>query len=258
MTQPKYVPLDALQRAGYFGPKPLTVNDLVKQGFFPSAASAADARRDGTGPKFLDLTEDGIERIRYRQTDVDAWIESSVCDKENRPGSNRGDSVNPVNPSRENQENEATSNATTQNDTPDVRQSVGYQPKFDLDVKVGRRGESYLQHIIIAMLHGDTGTIEVKTDERAVTTGNVYIEYLSNGKPSGIARTQATLWATIIGGVVVIIPTVAVKAVTLAAVAAGNIRSMGRGSHPTVGAVIPIAEFIALSIKAAPSIEVTR
>lgn len=139
---------------------------------------------------------------------------------------------------------------------PDVRQEPGYAPQWDLDVKVGQRGESYLQHIVAAMLHGDEGTIEVKTDDRAITTGNVFIEYMSKGNPSGIDRTQATLWATVIGGVVVIVPTQAVKEVVAKEVVAGNVRHMGRGSHPTVGVVIPISDYIYKAIEAAPSIGV--
>jgi hypothetical protein len=37
-------------------------------------------------------------------------------------------------------------------------------------------------------------TIEVKCDRIAVKTGNVYIEYESRGKPSGISTSQADYW----------------------------------------------------------------
>lgn len=149
----------------------------------------------------------------------------------------------------------ATSTTTpnrTSSTTPEksVRHLPGYVPEFDLDVKVGDRGESYLTDIITAMLHGNEGTIEVKTDERASDTGNVYIEYSSNGKPSGIARTQSDLWATVIGGVVIIVPTEAVRAVVAGGMQLGETRSMNRGSNPTDGVVVQLEDYITRCIAA--------
>ena len=63
---------------------------------------------------------------------------------------------------------------------------------FKYDLKLGQEGES-----IMARLLADT-TVEVKTDWIAARTGNVYIEYQSRGKASGLAITQARFWAYII------------------------------------------------------------
>jgi len=63
---------------------------------------------------------------------------------------------------------------------------------FKYDLMIGQEGES-----IMARLLADT-TVEVKTDWIAARTGNVYIEYESRGKPSGLAKTQAKFWAYII------------------------------------------------------------
>ena len=43
-------------------------------------------------------------------------------------------------------------------------------------------------------------TLEVKADRRARQTGNLAIEYESNGKPSGIITTTATWWVHFVDG----------------------------------------------------------
>jgi len=67
-----------------------------------------------------------------------------------------------------------------------------YNNDFKYDLKLGQQGET-----IIAELLNDA-TIEVKTDFIAAKTGNVYIEYQSRGKLSGIATSEAKYWIYII------------------------------------------------------------
>lgn len=69
---------------------------------------------------------------------------------------------------------------------------MDYNNDFKYDLKLGQQGET-----IIAKLLNDS-TIEVKTDFIATRTGNLYIEFMSRGKPSGIATTQAKYWIYII------------------------------------------------------------
>lgn len=64
---------------------------------------------------------------------------------------------------------------------------------FKYDLKLGQKGENLLAKIIQS--RGDT--IEVKTDFKALETGNVFVEYESRGKKSGIARTEA-IWYTFV------------------------------------------------------------
>ena len=59
--------------------------------------------------------------------------------------------------------------------------------KFDLDFGV-LNGETWFHEIMT------NKTIEVKCDRMTTQTGNVYIEYESRGKPSGIATSQADYW----------------------------------------------------------------
>lgn len=129
------------------------------------------------------------------------------------------------------------------------RMLPSYEPDFDIDYAVGRQGELYVADIADAISAGD-GSIEVKTDERALQTKRIYVEYecLRFGKwePSGIKTTRATFWAFVIGSdTVIITPTNRLKA--LARVYSRHEffrKSCQRGSHPTHGIVIPLENIL--------------
>jgi hypothetical protein len=57
--------------------------------------------------------------------------------------------------------------------------------KFTDDLKFGEKGENDLYNII------RNSTMEVKSDRKWKSTGNIAIEFECNGKPSGIAKTEA-------------------------------------------------------------------
>ena len=61
---------------------------------------------------------------------------------------------------------------------------------FRYDLKIGNKGENLLAKIL-----SYTGKeIEIKTDLQASKTGNVFVEYESRGKESGIKTTTASYW----------------------------------------------------------------
>lgn len=64
---------------------------------------------------------------------------------------------------------------------------------FKYDLKLGQKGENLFAKII----QSKGNTIEVKTDFRALETGNLFVEYESRGKPSGIAKSEA-IWYTFV------------------------------------------------------------
>jgi hypothetical protein len=76
---------------------------------------------------------------------------------------------------------------------------------WDLDLRAGESGESYLADL----LHADT--IEVKTDRRWKETGNIFIETecfqqsTQTWEPSGISISKATHWAFVLGNMVLIV-----------------------------------------------------
>ena len=63
-----------------------------------------------------------------------------------------------------------------------------YCSNFRYDLKVGQVAEKQ----VADLLQGKK--VEVKRDLKAKTTGNLYIEYESRGKPSGISRSEADYW----------------------------------------------------------------
>lgn len=64
--------------------------------------------------------------------------------------------------------------------------------KYDLEFGV-LNGETWFHELV-------TGKkVEVKSDRRTIETGNVYIEYWSRGKPSGISTTQSDYYVYKVG-----------------------------------------------------------
>lgn len=63
---------------------------------------------------------------------------------------------------------------------------------FEYDLKTGIIAEKYISNIL------SNKKIEVKKDELAKKTGNVFVEYESRNKPSGIATTKADFYCFVI------------------------------------------------------------
>ena len=64
-----------------------------------------------------------------------------------------------------------------------------YSSSFTHDLNFGELAEDWVKNIF------SEGTkVEVKSDTMAHITGNIFIEYESRGKPSGIATTDANYW----------------------------------------------------------------
>jgi len=74
-----------------------------------------------------------------------------------------------------------------------------YNNDFKYDLEVGQVGEKYLGNIL------QSKKIEVKTDLQAHKTGNIFIEYYSRGKPSGISTSEADFYAFILSNEKIII-----------------------------------------------------
>ena len=70
---------------------------------------------------------------------------------------------------------------------------------FRYDLKLGQVGEGYLSKILTDK------KIEVKTDFKAMKTGNVFVEYKSRGKLSGISTSESDFYAFILSNELVII-----------------------------------------------------
>ena len=73
-----------------------------------------------------------------------------------------------------------------------IKATMNYKSDFKYDLQLGQLGEKHLGNIL------DNEKVEVKTDYQASDTGNLFIEYLSRGKESGIITTEATWFAFIV------------------------------------------------------------
>lgn len=122
------------------------------------------------------------------------------------------------------------------------RMADGYEPRFDIDMEVGRQGEIFITSVIDSLKDG--ASVETKTDVRALQTGNIYVEFecfrLGQWRKSGIATTEAEVWVFVLGVAALCIPTETLKVLARLRWHAGGVREQPRGSHPTKGVIIPI------------------
>ncbi len=136
------------------------------------------------------------------------------------------------------------------------RMSNSYEPRFDIDLAVGRQGEMFVARIVEALTQGSS--IEVKTDDAAEKWRRVYLEYEclygSEYRRSGLATTSAELWATVLAGdVLVVAPVWRYRyAARKAFRKPGLRRALDRGSHPTRGVVIPLESLLTWLMEAPP------
>jgi hypothetical protein len=114
------------------------------------------------------------------------------------------------------------------------------QPNWDIDRKIGEHAELWVSDIRKAF---ECGSVEVKRDMKAMSTGNLYVEYecLRGGiyRPSGIATTKADAWCFVVieDALAIIIETEKLKNICCEP----RIRKSEEkdGSHPTRGFLVP-------------------
>lgn len=110
---------------------------------------------------------------------------------------------------------------------------------FDLDLKFGQSRENALSNI----LRGDK-TVEVKSDAKCRTTGNVFVEFEQKGVASGIAVTTAEYWAfEVDDDQWVIIPTVRLKVIARHYFRQGKVRT-GGDYNAYRGVLIPVEALV--------------
>ncbi len=80
-----------------------------------------------------------------------------------------------------------------------------YNNDFKFDLKVGQTKEIELGNIL------NDKTIEVKFDLKALETNNVYVEYQSRNKPSGISTTNSDYYCFAFGDTFHLIETKSLK-----------------------------------------------
>ena len=112
-----------------------------------------------------------------------------------------------------------------------------YNNDFKYDLKVGQVKEKELADIFMSK------TIEMKYDLQAYSTGNVYVEYFSRGKKSGISTTESDYYCFAIGNTFHLIKTKDLKERCRKYI---NTERDKRGgdSNSSKGVLLPIKEII--------------
>lgn len=113
-----------------------------------------------------------------------------------------------------------------------------YNSDFAYDLEVGKVGEHTLGWLL------SESKLEVKTDFGTEKTGNVFVEYHSRGKPSGISTTQADNWAFVISMTqFIIIDTTHLKEIARRYI--GTSRDvLGGDENTSKGVLIPVEELV--------------
>lgn len=113
-----------------------------------------------------------------------------------------------------------------------------FNSDFRYDLEVGKVAEKQLAMIL------QNKKIEVKRDFKASQTGQVFVEFFSRGKPSGIEKSEADYWAFMISEEsVVLLPTERLRALVEEAKANGKVKA-GGDSNTSQGALIKIERLV--------------
>lgn len=113
-----------------------------------------------------------------------------------------------------------------------------YNNDFRYDLLVGQGAENFLGKLLADK------KLEVKLDKIAPKTGNVFVEFYSRGKPSGLATTEADYWCFVIEGVgAFIISTERLKAIARTCLAEGR-EKRGGDNNTSRGVLIPTRKLI--------------
>jgi len=113
-----------------------------------------------------------------------------------------------------------------------------YNNDFRYDLKVGQVAETLLADLL------ENKKIEVKRDLRALETGNIYIEYESRGKRSGIAKSEADYYCYFISDSrMFLITTEDLKALCRKYIGTNRDRK-GGDSNTSKGILLPITDLI--------------
>lgn len=116
-----------------------------------------------------------------------------------------------------------------------------YSGDFYHDLSYGETAEDWVKQLL-----SSGNKIEVKLDSIASTTGNIFIEYESRGKPSGISTTNADYWIYKIDGtpVSIILDVIALKEQLRTYYKLGLYIKDGGDNNTSKGFLIPIIKLI--------------
>jgi hypothetical protein len=112
-----------------------------------------------------------------------------------------------------------------------------YNSDFRYDLIIGQIAEHELANILT------NKRIEVKSDKAAHRTGNVFVEYASRGKPSGLATTQADYYCFEVKGTYILISVPRLKIIARKHI--GTYKDIRGGDENTSkGILLPILDLL--------------
>ena len=115
---------------------------------------------------------------------------------------------------------------------------MDFNSDFRHDLEVGQLSEKFLADLL------ENRTIEVKRDFLASKTGNVFVEYESRGKPSGIATSTADYWAFVLDDErIIMIPRGLLKVMAREAFEAESLAT-GGDSNTSRGVLVRVRELV--------------
>lgn len=114
---------------------------------------------------------------------------------------------------------------------------MNYNNDFKYDLKVGQIKEKELADIL------ENKTIEVKNDLKATTTNNVFVEYFSRGKLSGVSTSEADFYCFAFGDTYHIIKTSKLKEICRKYLNT-NRDVLGGDNNTSAGILLPINELL--------------
>ena len=112
-----------------------------------------------------------------------------------------------------------------------------YNSNFKYDLKVGQVAEQELGEML------ENKTIEVKRDLMAKVTGNLFIEFESRGKPSGIDKSEADYWCFALETVFILISSENLKA-RVEPLKGTDKEKRGGDNNTSVGVLLKLTDLI--------------
>ena len=112
-----------------------------------------------------------------------------------------------------------------------------FNSDFRYDLKVGQVAEQALAAIF------EGKKVEVKRDRKARLTGNIFVEYESRGKPSGISASEADYWCFVVEETFILLTAQRLKEIVEPLKGTDKERR-GGDNNTSVGVLLRIADII--------------
>lgn len=112
-----------------------------------------------------------------------------------------------------------------------------FNSDFRYDLKFGQVAEQALAEIF------EGKKVEVKRDRKASTTGNLYVEFESRGKPSGIETTEADYYCFVVEETFILLDTNNLRNL-VASLKGTPSEKRGGDNNTSRGVIISLAELI--------------